>query len=111
MQQLLPLDRAWLQQLQQQQWPARTLPIWTMESSALFASLVRQYLFVTLYRAFAESLASENASRLIAMQVAEHNIEERLAEFNTQFQQQRQTAITDEILEIVSGSAVLDRPS
>ena len=107
MRQLLPLDRAWLQHLQQQPWVSRTLPMWTMERSELFADLIRQYLFVTIYRAFAESLASENASRLVAMQVAEQNIETRLAEYNTQFQHQRQTLITDEILEIISGAEVL----
>ncbi|HEY9644428.1 MAG TPA: F0F1 ATP synthase subunit gamma [Coleofasciculaceae cyanobacterium] len=107
--QLLPLDQVWLRQMQQQPWDSRTLPIWTMESRQLFACFIRQYLFVTLYRAFAESLASENASRLMSMQVAEQNIETRLAEFNTQFQQQRQTSITDEILEIVAGAEVLTR--
>jgi F-type H+-transporting ATPase subunit gamma len=107
MRQLLPLDQVWFQHLQQQPWVSRTLPLWTMERSELFADLIRQYLFVTIYRAFAESLASENASRLVAMQVAEQNIETRLAEYNTQFQQQRQTSITDEILEIVSGAEVL----
>jgi F-type H+-transporting ATPase subunit gamma len=107
MKQLLPLDQVWLQHLQEQPWASRTLPMWTMDSSQLFASFIRQYLFVTVYRAFAESLASENASRLVSMQVAEQNIETRLAEFNIQFQQQRQTSITDEILEIVSGAEVL----
>lgn len=107
MTQLLPLDRAWLQRLQQQPWTSRTLPRWTLESSELFSALVRQYLFVTVYRAFAESLASENASRLGSMQVAEQNIATRLDEFNAQFQQQRQTLITDEILEIVSGAEVV----
>lgn len=106
MKQLLPLDQTWLQSLQWQPWQSRTHPIWTMETRQLFASLVRQYLFVTIYRAFAESLASENASRLVSMQVAEQNIETRLTEFNTEFQQQRQTSITDEILEIVSGAEV-----
>jgi len=106
--QLLPLDQSWLQHLQQQQQRGkRSLPMWTMDSSELFASLIRQYFFVFLYRAFAESLASENASRLASMQVAEQNIETRLAEFNAQFQQQRQTSITEEILEIMSGFEVL----
>jgi F0F1-type ATP synthase gamma subunit len=40
----------------------------------LFSSLIRHYLFVSLFRAFAETMASENASRLVAMQGAEKNI-------------------------------------
>ncbi|HEY9649368.1 MAG TPA: F0F1 ATP synthase subunit gamma [Coleofasciculaceae cyanobacterium] len=104
---LLPLDRQWLEKLRQEPWCTRVLPMFTMEWSQLFAELIRHYLFVSLYRAFAESLASENASRLISMQVAEQNIEERLEAYNTAFQQQRQSIITEEILEIVSGFEVL----
>lgn len=104
---LLPIDRQWLENLRKQTWSTRVLPIFTMEWSQLFAELIRHYLFVSLYRAFAESLASENASRLISMQVAEQNIEERLEAFNAAFQQQRQSIITEEILEILSGFEVL----
>ncbi|MCW5317225.1 F0F1 ATP synthase subunit gamma [Nostoc sp. KVJ3] len=100
--QLLPLDGEWLQHIESQEWRSRTLPTFTMPSDVLVASLLRQYFFILLYRAFGESLAGENASRLASMQVAEKNIEERLTEFTGQFQQKRQTAITDELLEIIS---------
>lgn len=108
--QLLPLDGEWLQHIESQEWRAvseveprsGTLPTFTMPSDVLVASLLRQYFFILLYRAFGESLAGENASRLASMQVAEKNIEERLTEFTGQFQQKRQTAITDELLEIIS---------
>ena len=50
-----------------------------MDETQLFRALIREYLFVSLYRAFAESLASENASRLASMQVAERNIDDRSA--------------------------------
>ncbi|OYE00581.1 F0F1 ATP synthase subunit gamma [Nostoc sp. 'Peltigera membranacea cyanobiont' 232] len=100
--QLLPLDGQWLQHIESQEWRSRTLPTFTMPSDVLVASLLRQYFFILLYRAFGESLAGENASRLASMQVAEKNIEERLTEFTSQFQQKRQTAITDELLEIIS---------
>ncbi|MEH1932284.1 MAG: F0F1 ATP synthase subunit gamma [Nostoc sp.] len=108
--QLLPLDRAWLEHIESLAWRSvsaveprsRTLPTFTMPSDVLVASLLRQYFFISLYRAFGESLAGENASRLASMQVAEKNIEDRLTEFTGQFQQKRQTAITDELLEIIS---------
>jgi len=73
-----------------------------MSSDRLFSSLLRQYFFLSLYRTFVQSLASENSSRLASMQVAEKNIEERLAEFTIAYQQERQNIITDELLEIVS---------
>ena len=74
-------------------------------------ALLREYLFVSLYRAFAESLASENASRLASMQAAEKNIEERLQELHGQFHRQRQMTITEEILDIVAGfEAMKEKP-
>ncbi|MEZ4657073.1 MAG: F0F1 ATP synthase subunit gamma [Caldilineaceae bacterium] len=100
---LLPLNLAWLQELKQTPWPSRVLPTFTAEPDHLFALLIRQHLFVTLYRAGAESLASEDASRLAAMQNAERNIKERLDELNTQYHHQRQHSITAELLDIVAG--------
>lgn len=55
----------------------------------------------------AESLASEHASRLAAMQHADRNIQERLEELRAQFRQQRQLAITTELLDIVAGFEAL----
>jgi F-type H+-transporting ATPase subunit gamma len=104
---LLPLDGEWLRGIAEKPWPSRVLPTFTMDRDRLFSSLVRQHLFVSLYRAFAESLASENASCLASMQVAERNIEEHLEEIKTQFRHQRQTSITEELLDIVAGFEAL----
>jgi F-type H+-transporting ATPase subunit gamma len=104
---LLPVDRKWLKNLEMKKWPSKTLPMFTMDWEALFRSLIREYLFVSLYRAFAESLASENASRLAAMQSAEKNIEERLEELFLQYHRQRQMTITEELLDIVAGFEAL----
>jgi F-type H+-transporting ATPase subunit gamma len=106
---LWPVDLDWLQNLEKREWPTRVLPTFTMDWNRLFSLLIRQYLFVSLYRAFAESLASENASRLASMQGAERNIEERLGELNAQFHQQRQMSITEELLDIVAGFTALTR--
>lgn len=104
---LLPLDSVWLATLETGAWPTRVLPTFSMDWERLLAALVRQYLFVSLYQACAESLASENASRLAAMQGAEKNIEERLTALQAQFRQQRQMAITEELLDIVAGFEAL----
>lgn len=104
---LLPVDPGWFQDLVQKPWPSRTIPFFTMDWNRLFSSLIQQYLFVSLYRAFAESLASENAGRLASMQAAERNIEDLLEELNSQFQQQRQGSITEELLDIVAGFEAL----
>jgi len=104
---LLPVDKIWLADLQKQKWDSRTLPTFNMDWERLFRSMIREYLFVSVYRAFANSLASENASRLAAMQNAEKNIGERLEELHVQFHRQRQMTITEELLDIVAGFEVL----
>jgi F-type H+-transporting ATPase subunit gamma len=103
----LPLDQHWLTQLRQRPWASRRLPTVLMDPEKLFFQLVQQYLFITLYQALAASLASENASRLAAMQAAESNIDERLADLTGQYRQQRQSAITAELLDVVSGFEAL----
>jgi F-type H+-transporting ATPase subunit gamma len=105
--QLLPVSRDWLRDIARKKWESKSLPIFRMDGDQIFSSLIREYLFVSLYRAFAESLASENASRLASMQNAEKNIEEQLQELHVQFHRTRQMTITEELLDIVSGFEAL----
>jgi F-type H+-transporting ATPase subunit gamma len=104
---LLPVNQAWLRSFVERRWPSRVLPTFTMEPAQLLSALVRQFLFVTLYRTLAESLAAENAARLAAMQVAEKNISERLEELRTSYHQQRQSLITEELMDVISGFEAL----
>ncbi|MDB9303445.1 F0F1 ATP synthase subunit gamma [Nodularia spumigena CS-591/12] len=107
---LLPVDPNWLKNLEKKAWSTPVLPTFTMDENQLFSALIRQYLFISLYLALAESLASENASRLSSMQAAEKNIEERLSDFNADYRRQRQSSITAELLDIVSGFEALTQP-
>jgi F-type H+-transporting ATPase subunit gamma len=104
---LLPVDKQWLERIGNRKWPGNSIPLFTMDWDPLFSALIRQYLFVSLHRAFAESLASENASRLTSMQGAEKNISDQLDSLLSRFHQQRQMAITGELLDIVAGFEVL----
>jgi len=104
---LFPLDQEWLRELASRKWPSRNLPLYTLSWNQLFYSFIHQFFYISLYRAFIESMASENASRLTAMQKAEENIEERLDNLNAQFNRQRQNAITEELLDIVAGFEAL----
>ncbi len=104
---LLPLDVQWLESLREKDWPCRVIPTFSVDGDQLFSSLVRQYIFIALYRAFAESLASENAHRLASMEAAEKNIEDRLSQLKTEYNQVRQSSITEELLDIVSGFEAL----
>ena len=105
--QLLPVNRDWLKEIARKKWDSKSLPIYRMDGDKIFSSLIREYLFVSLYRAFAESLASENASRLASMQNAEKNIEEQMQDLNVQFHRTRQMTITEELLDIVAGFEAL----
>ncbi len=99
---LLPVNLAHLRETRLK-WQSRSLPTFTMSPDQLLSALLRQYFFVSLYRACALSLAAENTSRLAAMQAAEKNIDERLGELKTSYQHERQAAITEELLDIISG--------
>jgi len=104
---LLPLDALWMESIKSRPWGSRMLPSFSEDVGTLFASLVRQYLFVSLYRGLAESMAAENAARLTAMQAAEKNVEERLQELQGDYHRERQMAITEELLDIVGGFEAL----
>jgi len=103
MRQLLPLSTERLRNLAERPWPSRRLPSLAMAAERLWPAVIRQYLFSSVYRAAAESLASEHASRLASMQAAERNIEEQLEEQQVEFRRRRQETITEELLDIVTG--------
>ena len=105
---LLPVDAEWINGLKAKPWPSRVLPTFTLDDQRLFQLLVREYLFIWLYRAFAESLASENASRLASMQVAERNIEDRLRNLTAESRQLRQSSIASELLDIIASFEALE---
>ncbi len=70
----------------------------------LIEKLIPKSLHLKLYSALLDSLASEHASRVIAMQVATDNADELLRDLTLQYNKTRQQAITAELLDIVGGS-------
>jgi len=106
-QRLLPLDESWQRKLTELPWPTGNLPEVMGGGTSILRALVREYLFVSLFRACAESLASENASRLAAMQRADKNIEELLENLNRTFHRLRQSGIDEELFDVVSGFEAL----
>jgi F-type H+-transporting ATPase subunit gamma len=106
-QRLLPLDEDWRRRLADLPWPTGNLPEVMGSGTATLRSFIREYLFVSIFRACAESLASENASRLAAMQRADKNIDESLEDLNGQFHRLRQSGIDEELFDVVSGFEAL----
>jgi F-type H+-transporting ATPase subunit gamma len=106
-QRLLPLDAQWQQGLVQVRWPAGNLTEVMGGLTTALRALIREYLFISLFRACAESLASENASRLAAMQRAEKNIDDLLEDLSRTFHRLRQSGIDEELFDVVSGFEAL----
>jgi F-type H+-transporting ATPase subunit gamma len=106
-QRLLPLDENWRRKLAELPWPTGNLPEVMGGGTATLRALIREYLFVSLFRACAESLASENASRLAAMQRADKNIDELLEDLNGTFHSLRQSGIDEELFDVISGFEAL----
>lgn len=105
---LLPLDLGRFSARSAPPWPGRALARFSQPRAELLAALARQQLFIGLFRACAESLACEHAARLASLQQASRNIDQHLQALNSQFQQRRQDAITEELLDIVAGAEALD---
>ena len=100
---LLPLDQTWQNKLAAMAWPTKNLPEVIEGATSALQAFVRGYLFVLLFQACAESLASENASRL----AAEKNIEEILEDLNRTFRRVRQESIDEELFDVISGFEAL----
>lgn len=102
-QKLLPLDAHWQRRLASQPWPSEQLPEVLDAGAQTLGAFIREHLFVSLFRASAESLASENASRLAAMQRADRNIGDLLEELTAHYHQLRQSGIDEELFDLISG--------
>ncbi len=104
---LLPLDEAWYHALAARPWPTAMLPEVLGSAAAARRAIISEYLFVSVFRACAESLASENASRLAAMDRADRNIDKMLVTLNDTFHRLRQGRIDEELSDVISGFKAL----
>lgn len=98
---LLPLDKSLLQP--ERRWHSRSLPDYSMAADALLSSLVRNHVFASVFRASAEAMVTENATRLALMQQAEQSVDEQLEEVQQEMSNVRQDEITNELMDIVIG--------
>jgi F-type H+-transporting ATPase subunit gamma len=108
-QRLLPLDAQWQKDLAKIHWPTKNLPELFGHDEATLHAFIREYLFISLFKACAESLASENASRLAAMQRAEKNIDSLLTDLNRTFYRLRQSSIDEELFDVIAGFNALSQ--
>lgn len=105
--QLMPLPYHELIQLKKDKWNGKSLPIVPDDTQNMLSGLMHEYLTVILTGGITASLAAEHYTRMINMQQAEKNIDKSLEEMNLAYQQARQTQITDELIDIVSGAEAI----
>lgn len=105
--QLLPFDGDWLRRLAELQWPTKMIPQVMPAEMETLAAFLREYLFVSLFRTCAESLASESATRLSAMQAAERRIGDLIEQLQLDFNQARQNSIDEELFDVITGYEAL----
>ena len=74
------------------------------DTASVLSTLIPQLLNLMIYTALLDSNASEHAARMVSMQTATDNANELLRELNLQYNKSRQSAITNELLDIVGGS-------
>jgi F-type H+-transporting ATPase subunit gamma len=106
-QRLLPLDASWQRAQARVPWPTHHMPESVGGSSEVLRALIQEYLFISLFRACAKSLASENASRLAAMQRADKNIDDLLGQLRARSNQLRQSSIDEELFDVITGFEAL----
>ena len=107
--QIIPLPQEQFSNVKKEKWTGKMSPLITANQDDLFQALVREYLVVVLAHALTSSLASEHYTRMMHMQEAERNINDSLMTFNQEYQQLRQNQITNELIDILSGSEQINK--
>jgi len=103
--QLMPLEEKLLKP--EKRWQSRSLPNYRMAPTALLSALIRSYIFVSVFRASAEAMVTENAARLGLMQQAEKSVDERADSVRAEMRSVRQTEITNELMDVIIGFEAL----
>lgn len=104
---LLPLQPGLLQP--DKRWPSRSLPDYRMAPGPLLASLIRNHIFASVFRASAEAMVTENAARLALMQQAEQSVDDRRDQVQAELRSVRQTEITNELMDVIMGFEALKK--
>ena len=81
--------------------------IYEPSKETVVQTLVPKYLNTQIWQYLLESFSSEQAARMLAMENATSNAQDMIKDLTLQFNKARQSAITTEMLEIVSGAEAL----
>jgi len=99
---LLPFETTYLATAK-----TRQAPLHNLTPRPLLEKLMAEYVFALLTEAAVESIASENAARFAAMESAHDNVNKKLAGLQENARQARQTEITSELLDLMTGAEAM----
>jgi F-type H+-transporting ATPase subunit gamma len=107
--QLLPVSRSAAKVVEETSGQSITLVdyIYEQPPSEIFSHLLPRLVETQIFRALLESIASEQGARMTAMDSASKNASELIDSLTLNMNRVRQAAITNEIIEVVSGAAAL----
>lgn len=101
--QLLPLPAAEDETLKEKSWDY----IYEPDAQSLLDIMLRRYIESQVYQAVVENLASEQAARMVAMKAATDNGGSLIKDLQIVYNKARQSAITNELIDIVSGASAV----
>ena len=109
LEQLLPVSRAKQEESEaKSQQPVTLIDyIYEQPPEEIFSTLLPRLIETQIFRALLESVASEHGARMTAMDSASKNATELIDTLTLNMNRVRQAAITNEIIEVVSGAAAL----
>jgi F-type H+-transporting ATPase subunit gamma len=82
--------------------------IYEQPPEQIFRSLLPKFVEIHVYQAMLESVASEHAARMTAMDSATRNAGDVIEKLTLHLNRVRQASITNDLIEVVSGAAALE---
>ena len=107
LEQLLPVSRAKAEELDAKQPVSLVDYVYEQPPEEIFSKLLPRLIETQIFRALLESVASEHGARMTAMDSASKNASELIESLTLNMNRVRQAAITNEIIEVVSGATAL----
>ncbi len=107
LEQLLPVSRVKVEEPEAKQAANLVDYVYEQPPEQMFSTLLPRLIETQIFRALLESVASEHGARMTAMDSASKNASELIESLTLNMNRIRQAAITNEIIEVVSGAAAL----
>jgi F-type H+-transporting ATPase subunit gamma len=100
---VFPLDEEFLSRISKKKWKRGQIPMIVGNKKDNYKALVRQYIFVEIYKILINSLLAEHFNRTMLLDRSEKNVKEQIEQMSKVQQEKRQEEITNELLDIVAG--------